>query len=228
MAKRKTRKKKKFRIHTWELVLVLIPLLFLDATLLRQAHLQMVDLREAVLIADEAEDEEAVMKSLTELERFVFSNIVINVVEANGEQRVSFGTGPFYLEHMYYRAANQALEEAEHTIAQDANQYGNIYQLASGVCQPLALQNGWNWNTPDFINCMVDEINKYPSSANINDVISASLPSTELYRRDYVSPVWAPTLTGFLLLITAVLIVVIFIKVVMWVGLNVSLLIMGA
>ncbi|MBR2993813.1 hypothetical protein IKF43_00240 [Candidatus Saccharibacteria bacterium] len=212
------------KVKTWKLLLVLLPLLFVDATLLRIDHVRMTELRDAVLEADKNEDDEAVARNLEELKNFVFSNIVINVVDNNGEQEVTFGTGPFYLEHQYIRAANKALEEAEKAITNDSNPNGNVYQMASEVCRPQAIANGWSWNDANYINCMVGEIQKYPAADEINDTIAASLPSTELYRKNYASPLWAPTFTGLILLITLIIIVVIFIRGIVWVFLRLSLL----
>lgn len=212
------------KVKTWKLLLILLPLLFVDATLLRIDHIKMTELRDAVLEADKNENDEEIAQSLEKLKDFVFSNIVINIVDDNGAQKVTFGTGPFYLEHQYIRAANKALEEAEKKMTADENPNGNIYQMASEVCRPQAIANGWNWNDPNYINCMVGEIQKYPSADEINDTIAASLPSTELYRKNYASPIWAPTLTGFMLLITLIIIVVIFIRGIVWVFLRLSLL----
>ena len=220
----KKRGRFKFRIRTWQLFLFLVPLLVADAMLLRAGHIKMTELRDAVLMADEAEDDDALMRALAELKDFVFSNVVINVVEENGIQKVTFGTGPFYLEHQYIRAANAALKEAEESLESDANPNGNIYAAASAVCQPQAIANGWGWNNANYINCMMTEINKYPSADEIQDQIIANLPSTELYRKNYASPVWAPTLTGFVLLLTGIVIVVILIRAIIWVILRLSLL----
>ncbi|MBR3137931.1 hypothetical protein IKG41_01120 [Candidatus Saccharibacteria bacterium] len=212
------------RIKTWQLLIILVPLLFLDATFLRLDHIKMSELREAVLAADQSDNDEEVSRTLEELKAFVFSNIVINIVDDNGEQKITFGTGPFYLEHQYIRAANAALEKAEQNIASDSNPNGNIYQLASNVCRAAAVSNGWTWDNPNYINCMVGEINKYPAADEIQDQIIASLPSTELYRKNYASPLWAPTVSGFLILITIIIIVVIFIRAIIWVILRLSLL----
>ena len=212
------------RLKTWQLLLILVPLFFIDATLLRLDHVRMTELRDAVLAADELEDDEMTMRALDELKEFVFSNIVINVVDDNGAQRVTFGTGPFYLEHMYIRAANKALAEAEAGLKSDENPNGNIYGLAAETCKAEALANGWSWNSPGYINCMVSEIQKYPAADEIQDTIIASLPSTELYRKNYASPVWAPSLTGFMILVTLVVIVVVFIRGLVWIILRLSLL----
>ena len=207
----------KFKARTWQLLLVLVPLLFLDATLLRLDHIRMTELRDAVLAADEAENDEEISRTLEELKDFVFSNIVINVIDDNGEQKVIFGTGPFYLEHQYIRKANEALKEAEKTLASDSNPNGNIYGMASAVCQPQAIANGWTWNDANFINCMMTEINKYPAADNIQDQIIASLPSTELFRKNYASPLWAPSLTGIFILITLIVVIIIIIRGLIWI-----------
>lgn len=218
------KRKWKIKIKTWVLILVLIPLAFVDATLLRQDHIKMTELRDTVLSADVEEDDEKLAEALIKLKEFVFSNIVINVIEENGVQRVIFGTGPFYLEHQYLRDAKKALEEAEETLASDSNPNGNIYGMAGEACRALAIQNGWTWDNVNFINCMLTEIQKYPAANEIQDTIMASLPSTELYRRNYASPVWAPSLTGWMLLLTLIIIVVIFIRGIIWIVLRLSLL----
>ena len=212
------------KLKTWWLLVLLVPLFFIDATLLRLDHIRMTELRDAVLAADEAEDDAAVSENLEKLKDFVFNNMVINVVDDNGEQRIIFGTGPFYLEHTYIRAANAALQEAEKNMANDGNPNGNVYQMASDVCRPQAIANGWSWNDAGYINCMMSEIQKYPSADELQTSIVASLPSTELYRKNYASPVWAPTFTGLMILITLIIIVVIFIRGIWWVILRLSLL----
>ena len=184
----------------------------------------MAELRDAVIGADASENDEEVRRTLEELREFVLSNIVINVVDDNGTQRVAFGTGPFYLEHTYIRAANQALQEAESKMSSDSNPNGNIYAMASETCKAQALANGWTWDNPGYINCMVSEIQKYPAADEIQDTIKASLPSTELYRRDFASPMWAPTVAGFFILVTLIIIVVILIRGIVWVVLRLALL----
>lgn len=214
---------KKLKVKTWQLLLLMVPMLFVDATLLRIDHLKMVELRDAVIAADAAEDDEQILETLKALKEFVFSNVVINIVEENGTQKVTFGTGVFYLEHSYIRAANQALEEAEKNLASDANPYGNIYGAAGQYCRAEALKNGWTWDNANFINCMMTEINKYPAADELQDQLIAALPSTELYRREFASPLWAPTLFGFMALATLVIGLVILFRLVVWVALRIAL-----
>ena len=229
-----SKRKWKIRIKNWMLFLILVPLLMVDATLLRHDHIRMAELRDAVLNADaelgvaeseeQAEVSEAnLAQALIDLKEFVFRNVVINIVDDNGIQRITFGTGPFYLEHQYIRAANKALREAEARLSGDGNPNGNIYGQAGEVCRAAAINNGWTWDSAEFINCMLSEIAKYPSAEEIHDTVIAALPSTELYRRNYASPVWAPTLTGFLLLITLIIVVVIIVRIIIWIVLRLAL-----
>ena len=213
------------KIKTWQLLVILVPLLFVDATLLRLDHIHMTELRDAVLEADaEEESDEVITERLNALRDYAFSNMVINVVDDNGTEKVTFGTGPFYLEHTYIRADNKALAEAEAKLSDDSNPNGNIYGMAGEVCRAQALANGWSWDDAEFINCMVGEIQKYPATDDLQSQLIASLPSTELYRWNFASPVWAPTLTGLMTLITLVIIVVILIRGLVWIILRLSLL----
>ncbi|MCM1061712.1 MAG: hypothetical protein NC452_15695, partial [Eubacterium sp.] len=208
---------KNFRgVRTWQLALILIPLVFVTATLLRLDHIKMAHLRAAVLEADVANDDAAIQTSLTELQDFVFSHIVINVVETNGVQSIVFGTGPFYLEQQYLRAANAAIEEAESQLANDANPNGNIYAAAQAVCRPLAIENGWAWNSQGYLDCWTTELAKYPASESLDAQLTAKIPSTELYRHNYASPLWAPTWAGWAILACAILFLVVVIRFAIW------------
>lgn len=213
------------RVHlkTWQLILILIPLVFITATLFRFDHIKMLELKEAVRIADESENNEEIAKTLAELKDFVFSHIVINVVEDNGVQNITFGTGVFYLEHQYIRAATAALEKAEQEMASSDNPNGNVFAKANETCRPQAIANGWTWNSPGYLNCMTSEINKYPTTDTLETTIVATLPSTELYRHNYASPLWAPTFSGFMVLLCLIISVVIFIRFLIWLVLRLAI-----
>lgn len=213
---------KSFR--TWQLIVILIPAVFVAATLLRFDHLKMVDLRDAVLEADAAEDDALVATNLETLRQFTLSHIIVNITEENGQQKIFFGTGPFYLEHQYLRAANAAIEAAESQVADDTNPHGNIYAEVSAICRPLAIANGWAWNSPGYLNCWTDELAKYPEGDDLGVNLAADVPSTELYRYDFASPVWTPSLAGFALLACVILLLVILVRGAIWCVLQISLL----
>lgn len=214
---------KSVHVKTWQLILILLPLVFIAATLLRFDHIKMMELKEAVLEADEAGNDQTIAEALSELKQFTFSHIIINVIEENGVQRLVFGTGPFYLEHQYSRDASAAIKEAEAKLASESTPSDNIYAAASNVCKAKAIANGWNWNNPNYINCMTGEISKHPSAKNPSNQLTAKIPSTELYRFNYASPLWAPTPAGFVLLACLIISVVIFIRFFIWLVLRFTL-----
>lgn len=220
------RLKKLRSVKTWQLFLIFILLVFASATLLRLDHIKMTNLRAAVLTADKEGNEIALAEDLNALKDFTFNNIVINIVDDNGGKKIEFGTGVFYLEQSYLTAASEALRVASEAEIDDDNPNGNVYALASAVCQPLAIANGWSWNSPEHIACWQAELAKYPSTSESSETVRVSLPSTELYRREFVSPVWAPSISGFVILITLVLGVVIFIRLLIWICLEITLIIM--
>ena len=212
------------KVKIWQLLLILAPLLFLTATLLRFDHIKMTELKAEVLAADEEGNDEKIAETLNNLKNFTFSHIVINVVEQNGTSRITFGTGPLYLEHQYLRKTSEILQQAEQNVGTDANPNGNVYAAAMSVCQPQAQRNGWAWNNPDYMNCYLTEINKYPASERIEDTVVVSLPDTTLYRYDFASPMWAPTLTGFAMLASLILAAVIIIRLFAWIVIHIAIL----
>lgn len=210
-------------VRNWQLLLVLIPLLFVTATLLRLDHIKMVELRDAVLAADAEDNDEAIAASLEKLQTFVFSHIIVNVTESNGIQTLTFGTGPFYLEHQYLRAANAAIEQAEAELVDDSNPNGNIYATVLAICRPQALANGWSWNHPSYLNCWTTELAKYPASDNFETNLAAKVPSTELYRHNYASPIWAPSWAGWAILACLIILLIVVVRILIWCILKVAL-----
>lgn len=214
-------------VQNWQLFLILIPLLFVTATLLRLDHLRMVELRDAVLEADSLGDTEILQEKLQALQKFTFTHVVVNITERNGVQKISFGTGPFYLENQYLKAANEAIAEAEGQLADDSNPNGNIYAAVSAICRPLAIANGWAWNSPGYLNCWTSELAKYPAADELNSQLTANVPSTELFRYDYASPIWAPSWAGWAILACIILLAIIIIRLVIWCVLHIFLLFLG-
>ncbi len=217
--------KKLHAVKTWQLFLIFVLLLFASATLLRLDHIRMTELREAVIEADKEGNEFTLADSLNKLKDFSTKNIIVNIIDDNGDKKIEFGTGVFYLEQSYLRAASVVLKEASEMEIDDGNPNGNIYATVSSICRSLAIANGWQWDTPDYIACWQSELAKYPASSLNDGTVSIALPSTELYRREFSSPVWAPSVSGFVILVTAILAVVIFIRFLIWLCLEITLII---
>ena len=222
-----TIKLKKLRsVKTWQLFLIFVLLIFVCATLLRLDHIKMSNLRASVLEADKDGNEFILADTLNELKSFASKNIIVNIIDDNGGKKIEFGTGVFYLEQSYLRAASAVLRAAAEKEIDDGNPNGNVYGIVSGICRPRAIANGWDWDTPDYIACWQEELAKFPASTLNDGTINVALPSTELYRREYSSPIWAPTVSGFFILVTLILGVVIFIRFLIWAGLEITLIIM--
>ncbi len=223
---RKVKKLKVHRLKTWQLLLACALLLFLDATLLRFDNLKMVELRDAVLQAD-AHASSDLSDKLEELKQFTFSHIVVNIYEHNGIQTLTLGTGVFYLEQQYIRAATDALAEAEIALENnDENPNGNVFKQASDVCKPIAIANGWTWASQGYLDCMTSEIANHPTTDSIQDTIYANIPSTELYRKNFASPIWAPCPAGFAILATLIILLILFFRFIFWLFLKIVILFM--
>lgn len=211
-------------VASWKYFLVFILLAFLSASCLRFEHLRMAKLRSAVLAADAAGNETELAEALNRLRDFTFSHLVLSLAEENGRSYLKLGTGPFYLEASYRRAAASALEAASQTELDDSNPHGNIYALASAVCRPRAIANGWSWDHPNHISCYMEELAKYPAEDVLNDTATAKLPSTELYRREYASPFFCFSLTTLVLILTLILALILIFRLLYFLILELALL----
>lgn len=209
---------------TWQLVLLLIAGGFLAATLLRLDHLEMVRLKTEVLTADEKGDDMEIAEKLKNLKQFVFSHTVVNVIEKNGVSEIILGTGPFYLEKQYQRKASEEIRKIEEQIqGGDHNPNGNVFAKAMGICKPLAIRNGWAWNSPSYLNCMTGEINKYPAEEQLKNTFIAKVPPTSLYRHNYASPLITKSGGSLVILACLGLVLVIMIRIIIGVGLRIAL-----
>lgn len=211
------------KIKTWQLLIIFVLLLFIEATLLRFDHIEMTNLKADVTAADESGDDAAISEALAKLRNYARTHTIVNVIEKNGESYVTFGTGPVYLEKQYNRKASEALAAAEENAGTDENPNGNVFAKAMDVCKPLAIANGWAWNSQGYLDCMTGEINKYPASERIEDTYVASLPSTALFRYDFASPIWTPTFSGFIGIICLALGAILIIRFFSWAFLRLAL-----
>lgn len=211
------------KVKSWQLILILIPLLFIAATLLRFDHIKMVELKNAVVAADEEGDSEKIKTSLNELKDFTEKHIIVNIVEKNGVYEMFFGTGEIYLQNEYKRTATALKIQAEQEAGVYANPNGNIYEKAMAVCQPLAHQYGWTWDHPDHIQCYQDELAKYPTEDTLETSSTVELPNPALYRYDFVSPIWNFSWSGVVILVAAIITIVIVVRFFMWLILRIAI-----
>ena len=213
-----------FRLTSWKLALILILLSFLAATLLRFDHIRMTELRDAVLAADSEDDDEKIAQTLNELHSFTLNHIIFNTVEENGQQRITFGTGPFYLENQYLRKAQAAVAKAQEEIDKNAkNPNGNVYQKVADICDAQGKKYGWRYPDKEYINCWINELANFPTTDNMDAYGSANLPSTELFRYEFASPVWYPCGSGIVIFICIILAVILIIRFFIWLFFRIAL-----
>jgi hypothetical protein len=187
------------RIKTWQLLILLILMAFVAATFLRLNNIGMADRREAVLAADKDGGESAMQSRLYDLQRYVV-------------EHMNSDTGPFYLEQQYRRDVQKAVDAAKN----DTNPNGNIHAKAEAACRPHYAV----WS-PSYVQCFTDELAKYPPSPNPAD--NVSLPSTELYRYNFASPLWSPDFAGFAIMVCVVIAIMIVARLISLVALRLLL-----
>lgn len=217
-----------FRLSSWKIVLILVLLGFWAATLLRLDHIEMTRLRDAVMTADKEENDEAIEKSLKELHAFTLKHIIFNTVQDNGQEKIVFGTGPFYLENQYMRKAKEAIAAAQKEIdTHSSNPNGNVYKKVAAVCDAQGIKYGYRYPDPRYINCWTNELARYPTLKNMDVYGTASVPSTELFRYEYSSPIWYPCGSGILILICVILVLILIFRIFIWIILHIALIFVG-
>ncbi len=181
--------------QTWQWLLVSVLLFPLALTFLRLDNLRMEEKRDAVLAADQAASADQLASTLADLQDFTF-------------RHMNTSTGPFYLIAAYSRDAEAVLGSGSPTER-------NIYKEAADYCDPK-FNYKWSWA---YVDCFEAELNKHGAAVDL----IANLPNPELYRREYLSPFWTPTLSGFTLLVTGLIFLIVFIRFLIWLGLRIAL-----
>lgn len=176
-------------VKTWQLLIVLVLLLFVSASLLRLNNLGMVERRNAVLAADKRADDESVFRALIDLQHYVSTHM-----------NTSLGNG-IYLEQKYNRDRDAALR----AVSQSGNPNSKVYQQASIECR-ARWKGGVASFRNDYVQCVVERV----STLGAAKTTSLKLPRADMYRYDFVSPAWTPDFAGFSVLLCLVLVTIIF------------------
>jgi len=151
---------------------------------LRHNNQHMVELRQAVYVADENNGD--VQTALNTLQAYVTAHMNTDLTTGN--------TGvypPIQLQYTYQR-----LQEAQLQQVADVN--ANLYTDAQNYCQGL--------NHTDF-----SGKNRVPCIEQYVEAHGAKLPPaipTSLYQFSFISPRWSPDAAGWTMVVTAVLLIV--------------------
>lgn len=176
------------RVKTWQLLVILLLAVFIAATFLRLNNIGMVQRRAAVLAADATGDQEVMQNRLYDLQRYTAEHMNAN-------------SGVFYLEGQYQRDVEKIIKAA----SDDSNPQGNIHVKADEVCRPQFAV----WSQA-YVQCFTEELAKYPPSED--PAQNVNLPSTNLYRHDYASPLWSADFAGWSVLVCIVLVIMILVR----------------
>ena len=181
---------KTFRqLPVWQLLVLLLLSTIVTATLLRVNNLGMMERRDAVIEADEKGDAAEIVKTITELQRYVTRHM-----------NTSLGGG-FYLSHSYDRAREAAMNAA----ADVSNPNSAVYRQASIDCQPAAERVKYGGYVP----CVLAKVNV---GGQENPTSTLKLPRSEAYKVDFASPLWSFDLAGIFVFLCVLIITVIVIR----------------
>lgn len=142
---------------------------------LRQNNYHMIQLRDAVATADKQNGD--VEGALRDLREYVYSHMNTDLSSGNNAIKP-----PIQLKYRYERLV--ANEEKDVKAENE-----KVKQAGERVCAKKFPASGLN---PQRVKCVAAYINS-------NSVISGSVPS-DLYKFDFVSPVWSPDRAGLSLL----------------------------
>jgi hypothetical protein len=151
----------------------------------------MVERRAAVISADEAGNQDDILRRLYDLQQYVSAHM--NTDLGNG---VTLGAS-------YDRDSKRALEAA----SSDQNPNGNIYKKAQEVCAPR-----FSGYSAAYLQCTTSELAKYPAASQL--VNEANLPPPASYRHDFASPVWSPDFAGWSVVVCVILALLIVVRLV--------------
>lgn len=157
-------------VKTWQLLILLLFGVVLSAVFLRLNNLSMIEYRHAVIEADESGSVETLTKAVNNLHRYV-----------SGHMNTSLGDG-FYLAKSYDRARSEAMKAA----GDSSNPDSKLYQEASVECQH---ERG------NYVTCVMNKVSELGGPSTL--VSELKLPRAELYKIDFVSPLWSPDAAGF-------------------------------
>jgi len=174
--KRVVERWRKKRIRNWQLVALLMVGIVLSVVLLRQNNLKMVELRNAVIQADEKNGD--VAGALKNLNEHVFNHINTEIVR------------PIELVHGYNRAAQAVIEAANRGSGVD------VYAQATAACERRGVP------VASIAQCAAE----YALQNNKTvDPTKVSLPDKNLFTYSFSSPRWAPDAAGLAIVFTGVI-----------------------
>lgn len=182
------------KLKVWQLVILLIMMTFVSAYLLRQNNLGMIERRDIVKQADK--ENKDVQKRLLELQHYVSNHM-----------NASLGDKGIYLDASYQRAYDAAIEAA----AKATNPNSAVYTQASIDCRSR-FAGGRESFRNDYVRCVIERVGSLSSAQD--PMAGLKPPPVDLYRHNFISPLWSFDPAGISVLVTGVILLVIVAKIV--------------
>lgn len=170
------------RVKTWQLVIILLLMVFVAATFLRLNNVGMAQRRDT---ARSATDPGEARERLYDLQKYAIAHM-------------NADTGVFYLDGQYSRDAAVVTEQ----IKQASGSGQSVNARADALCKPLS--TGYS---KEYQDCMIREITK---GGQVVDPLSLpKYPDKSLYRYSFVSPLLSLDFAGAAVVACLVIILVI-------------------
>ena len=189
------------RIKTWQLLVLLIVLAVISAFLLRQNNLRMIELRNLVTQADENPTGD-VKKALLDLQNYVTHHM-----------NTDLGSG-IYLQETYQRAYTTAVQQA----VTATNPQARLYEQVEVECRPVYQRTK---SFPAYTLCAKEKLDKLAPSQDA--LANLKTPPVDLYHYNFASPLISFDGAGIFVLLTGVVGLLIFVRLVAYVALKVML-----
>lgn len=169
---------RKKRIKTGYLLIALLAGIFSSAYFLRQNNLKMVELRDAVIVADKTGKN--LDQAIENLNTHIFNHMNTTTVR------------PIELVNTYNRQAEAAIRAANTSSGKD------VYKEAAAACEQRGVP------LTSIAQCAAEYAAK--NSPNVNPQ-KIQLPDKNLFTYSFVSPRWTPDLAGWSVLFTVVILI---------------------
>ena len=181
------------RVKTWQLVLLVVLFALISATFLRLNNIGMIERRTAVLNADDQGDSATIQARLFDLQRYSAAHM-------------NASSGVVYLEGQYKRDVKKAVAASSDAATSNKKTIADR-QYAYRECAKSFSYYSYPWTL-----CIGEKLaQRLKETGGMTDG-TTGLPSPSLYRQEVTSPVWSPDFAGFSVLITAFLILLIFLR----------------
>lgn len=170
-------------LKIWQLVIIFILLAVLSGTLLRLNNVTMIQLRTAVIDADEVGDSESIRMRLADLQNYV-----------SGHMNTDLSGGVLL---------TNTMKRDQESIISVSNV--NVYKQADDKCQSNKVYAA-------YLACMTSYLNDIPGGQVVSNSLFSAKDVQLIYTHNFVSPLWSPDFAGWSLLLCATVLILLLIR----------------